>query len=414
MIFPVPDREEKRRPRSVHLSRHLRRRSRLLLTASVLSLLVAPVPATAAPDSDRANGPRTVATNRSFDLLTRPVGEEGRRSALLQAGYALGSWQIHLSGVEIDGAALVRLASEPADEPLLRTVREGLRRPIDLDDFLLFLDDVLVAGAAGLRGKLVFVTSGRARKAGILVHPDDVFKQRPRRYGTRGALSIDQPKPQVDFPLAKDGETLGPNWTMRYRNPQTERELLTALAAKNRTGDFAGRVENLMAQLRKQGGQVYLNSTVRSRERGYLMWGAYALSRMDSRKDLLAGIEKLETVNAAWKLDVPIRWMHPAGWRETRDAAREMADTYDVVYATEQGARASNHYDGRAVDLTAVGLPRQLELRGSDGAERRFDLTAPEQTRDLSLSPELITWVEEHFELEKLKSDYPHWNDAVE
>jgi len=35
-----------------------------------------------------------------------------------------------------------------------------------------------------------------------------------------------------------------------------------------------------------------------------------------------------------------------------------------------------------------------------------------EQTRDLSLSPELIAWVEGHFELEKLVTDYPHWNDA--
>jgi hypothetical protein len=35
-----------------------------------------------------------------------------------------------------------------------------------------------------------------------------------------------------------------------------------------------------------------------------------------------------------------------------------MADTYDVVYAIEQGSRASNHYGGRAVDLSVVGLPQ--------------------------------------------------------
>ena len=386
--------------------------SPLLLIAVALSLLRASV--TAAADPGQTAGARAIATDQHFDVLTPPVGAEGQRTALLQAGYELGSWRIHLAGVEIDGIRLVRLASRPREEPLLRAVREGLRRPIDLDDFLLFLDDVLVAGAAGLRGELVWVTSGRARKAGILVHPDDVFEGRPRRYGTRGALSIDRPKPQVDFPLAKDGEILGPNWTMRFRNPPTEREQLAALAAKSDRGDFAERVEFLIDQLRDQGAVVYLNSTVRSRERGYLMWGAYFLSRTNSREDLLSGVAKLETANASWKLDVPIRWMHPAGWRETRLAAQEMADTYDVVYATEQGARASNHYGGRAVDLSVVGLPKWLELRGSDGIERRFDLTDPEHTRDLSLSPELIAWVEEHFEFAKLKSDYPHWNDAVD
>ena len=36
----------------------------------------------------------------------------------------------------------------------------------------------------------------------------------------------------------------------------------------------------------------------------------------------------------------------------------------------------------------------------------------PAQTRDLSLSPALIRWIEEHFELAKLLSDYPHWDDA--
>ena len=387
---------------------------RLLLAIGALSLLCV-FPAVIATSKPRPiDGPRSIATNRHFDVLTAPHGAEGRRAVLLQAGYALGSWRIHLSGAEIDGVALVRLASQPPPEPLLRAVREGLKRPIDLDDFLLFLDDVLVAGEGGLRGKPVWVTSGRARKAGILVHPDDVFERRPRRYGTRGTLSIDRPRPQVNLPLAKDGEVLGPNWTMRYRNPQTERALLDALAARNQTGKFAERVHDLMDQLKKQGAVVYLNSTVRSRERGYLMWGAYILSRMYSQKDLLSGIAKLETRNNSWNLHIPIQWSHPAGWRETREAAREMADTYDVVYATEKGARESNHYSGRAVDLTALGLPRRLELRGSDGVERRFDLTAADHTRDLNLSPELVAWVEEHFHLDKLKSDYPHWNDAAE
>jgi hypothetical protein len=47
-----------------------------------------------------------------------------------------------------------------------------------------------------------------------------------------------------------------------------------------------------------------------------------------------------------------------------------------------------------------------------DGAGRSFDLMEANQTRDLSLTPELIEWIEAHFQLSKLRSDYPHWDDA--
>ena len=95
----------------------------------------------------------------------------------------------------------------------------------------------------------------------------------------------------------------------------------------------------------------------------------------------------------------------------TVDAATAMADTYGVVYATRGGAKSSSHYDGEAVDFTAVGLPRMVTLKAPSGKTEVFNLGAPEQTRDLSLSPELIAWVEKNFRLRKLKSDYPHWND---
>ena len=65
-----------------------------------------------------------------------------------------------------------------------------------------------------------------------------------------------------------------------------------------------------------------------------------------------------------------------------------------------------------AVDLVAVGLPRVLVLEGPSGERRRFDLSRPDEPLDLSLSPELIDWIERHFGLEKVASDYPHWNDA--
>jgi hypothetical protein len=89
-----------------------------------------------------------------------------------------------------------------------------------------------------------------------------------------------------------------------------------------------------------------------------------------------------------------------------------MADTYDVVFASEAGARRSSHYGGGAVDLTVVALPRALELEAPGGERQRFDLSAPDETRELSLTPEVVEWVERAYGFEKLRPDYPHWNDA--
>jgi hypothetical protein len=369
--------------------------------------------ATAANGVGSAGEPPTLPANRRWDVLRPPRESSDQRAVLEQAARELGDWEIQLAGVGVDGTRLLTICRETRGEPILRALREALRRPVDLDDFLLFLDDVLLAGRSERRGELIWVTPGRAREAGILVHPDDVFhSDKPRRYGERPTLAIDQPKPQRDLPLARDGDPLGPNWTMRYRNPADEQALLAALRSKRGSDDLADRISELMAQLRAAGAEVYLNSTVRSRERGYLMWGAYVLSRTDTRQAQRAMLAKLARTNASWGLGVPIRWAHPDGWRATRDAAREMADTYEVVYATEQGARSSNHYDGTAVDLVALGLPRRLVLRARGGETGHFDLSHPEQTRDLSLTPELIDWLERHFGLEKLEGDYPHWNDT--
>ena len=188
---------------------------------------------------------------------------------------------------------------------------------------------------------------------------------------------------------------------------------LMALIETNVYSTFTERVESLIEQLESQGCIVGLYTTVRNRKRGYLMWGAFRLSRLTSRRDVIKAARDLKKLNKEWKLYVPIRWYHPRGWQATIEAARQMADAYDVVYATKTGARKSKHYGGDAVDLVAIGLPRRLELTGFDGVSKVFDLSHPEQTRDLSLTPALIEWIEKHFHMKKLKLDYPHWDDML-
>ena len=345
----------------------------------------------------------SIQTDRRWEVL--PAHD--RRAAVLEASRRLGRRVIQIGGATIDAPTLKRIHDRSSNEPLVRVVREQMRLAMDVDDLLLFVDDVLVAGR---RVKKVFLTAGRARQAGIMLHPSDVFGGRPRQYGEdQGRIAIDEPPAQAGLRPPRDRALLGPRWTARYRQPTTEAARMTALAEAN--PDFAARVQSLRKQLLDQGAIVYVEATLRDRRRGYLMYGAYWLSRAQSRRQIAARVRKLDQLNRKWKLGVPIRWRHPRGWRATRLAARRMSDTYGVDYATRRGAEKSDHYDGRAIDLFAVGLPRQLVLTAPDGAILRMDLSDPNESRDLSLTPALIDWIEAHFELEKLRSDYPHWRD---
>ena len=144
------------------------------------------------------------------------------------------------------------------------------------------------------------------------------------------------------------------------------------------------------------------------------MWGAYILSRVRSGKELRYLVKVLDQRNREWGLRIPIRWSMPGKWQDIRAAAQAMAETYSVVFATESGAKNSNHYTGVAADFSAVNLPRELTLESPDGSQKKtFDLSSPEEPRDLSLSPQIIEWIETHFELHKLPYDYPHWDDRA-
>jgi hypothetical protein len=376
-----------------------------IATLAGFSLLFVPSGAMA---DDASVGLAPIVIDRELALL--PNGNPA--FALAVAGKELGDWKIALGGVEITGSTLIELAAPPDGEPLLRYVREKLRRAVDLEDFIFWLDDVLVAGQEGRRGEAFVVGAGRGRAAGILVHPDDIFKAAPRRYAAKSdTLDVDTARAPEAYRPALDGEPLGPRWTARYPNPATRKELLDVVTQKRSSADLTTRVQSLVDQIEEQGAEVWLTSTVRPRERGYLMWGAYYLSRTEPA-DQLAAVLKLKGLNEEWGLRIPIAWAHPDGVAATKEAARKMADAYRVVYATERGAKNSSHYTGVAVDFVAIGIPRKLTLRAPSDAVRTFDLSNPDNTRDLSLEPELIAWVEKHFAMKKLSSDYPHWTDT--
>jgi len=329
---------------------------------------------------------------------------------LRQAAAQIGTFRFYFADNWIDGPRLQRLADLCAGDDPRRAMRESFNKPVDTEDFLFFLDDLIAQRK--LYG-VVYVTSSRARSAGILLHPDDVFYGKPRVYGAQGLpLALDKPKTYDNLKPANDGDYPGGGWALRYRDTYGEKNHYAAFSRTKKGARFARRIKSLVTQLRAQGAIVAINSSVRNQKRGYLMWGAFALSRAQSGKDVADLAARLNRINEEYALGVSIKWSYEGDWRRTVESAREMADVYDVVYATERGALSSSHYDGNAVDFAATGLPRKIRLKAPDGAARTFDLSDPAHSRDLSLSPELIEWIELHFKMEKLRSDYPHWENT--
>lgn len=347
--------------------------------------------------------------NRTWDRLQASASDADRRRALHAAAQHLQGVEIDLAGTSVTGTLLAEIAGDHGKEPLLRVARELLRRPVDLDDFLLFLDDLIAARATGQ----VSIPASRARSVGIFVHPYDVFRpERARYYGASGGVvPLDPPPSQDGLRPAKDGDPVGPRWAARYQQPETSKARLAELAGKN--PNFARRVKSLLTQLKNQGAYTEVESAVRRRERGYLIYGSWWLGQANDSTTVDRRIRTLKRLRRKWKLRVPIVWRHPGGWRATVEAARQLADTYSVDYATRKGAKRSKHYDGRAVDFWAVDLPRTVTLQAPDGVKKTFDLSHARESRDLNLTPQLIAWIETHFEMQKLKTDYPHWNDSA-
>ena len=370
--------------------------------------------------------------NRSLDVLKGKVGGNRNRRLFWQAGRKLGDWTIHIADVRLDGPFLQMLAKKDRQDPFSRIVREATGLPLDVDDFVYFLDDVLRAKRKGLRAKSVWLNPVKARKTGVLLDTGDVFEPIHKRLYGRFSFEVytarnhvdqaSQPlseEPQVEDSQAEDSQAedsqaedsqaedsqaedsqaedsqaedsqaensqaensqaedsqadslsvvppieslsrkerlLGPHWTQYYTDPTSEEKMLEALQKAQRSPDFVDRIRMLLKQLREQGAVVGVHSTVRDNRRGYLMWGAYLLSRSHTKDSVKRAARRLRVLNRKWDLNIPIRWYHPAGWRETNRLARQMVNEFDVAFATPHGAHRSKHYNGEAIRLDCDSL----------------------------------------------------------
>ncbi|MEE2903921.1 MAG: hypothetical protein VYC39_16460 [Myxococcota bacterium] len=375
---------------------------------NLISLFITAQCAVGSIPSDTVSYAIEMKSNRTWDILP---GELGPKKALEVAVKKMGVRQFRLAGVLVDKKALENIRRRfSGKEALNRPFREHLGLPIDAADFLYFLDDLLAVDVVALLKNPVELSAASLRNSGIFVHPDDVFFGKPRKYGeAHNPLRITtRSKKAVEKP-AVDGSYIGPRWALRFQQPETESKRLWALYREN--PDFTQRVRSLVKQLRKQGAFVTIESTVRDRRRGFLLYASFVLSRVNSEKKLQETIQRLNELRELWGLNVDVKFMHQAHWRESVRAAKELAHHFGVTYATVGGAKNSSHYDGKAVDIYAIALPRVVTLVAPNGKKRRFDLYADHHSRDLNLSPKMIDWIEENFEFRKLRKDYPHWSD---
>ena len=350
-----------------------------------------------------------IASNRTWETLP---GDRDTKTILEAAAKKIGIRQFRLAGALINRRTLQNIRRRFSnDNELHRPFREHLGLPIDASDFLLFLDDFLAIDPRLLFKHPVDLSASLLRNAGIFMHPDDIFFKKPRLYGaTQNRITLTSTRRKRVFRPAVDGSHIGPSWVLRFQQPATEAKRISALYLKN--PDFGNRVRSLVSQLKEQGAFVMVESTVRDRRRGFLLYASYVLSRAENERELAATVKRLNQLRDSWNLDIDIKFNHQTSWQKTVSAARDLANEFGVTFATIGGARNSSHYDGKAVDIYAISLPRVLTLRAPNGKTRRFDLYEDDQTRDLNLTPELIEWIEKNFNFRKLRKDYPHWSDS--
>lgn len=150
---------------------------------------------------------------------------------------------------------------------------------------------------------------------------------------------------------------------------------------------FRGKVEAFIKALKAGGARVTVSSTRRNKVRAYLMHYCYRIARGE--------------VDASTVPSEPgcnIIWDH-GDETTTRNAARIMADLFDIVY---QPSLTSRHVEGKAVDLT-VRWTGTIKIKDASGKTR--NLPQPANGMNATLQE-----IGRGFGVYKLVSDEPHWS----
>jgi hypothetical protein len=185
--------------------------------------------------------------------------------------------------------------------------------------------------------------------------------------------------PEITFTAKK---LSGSGWVSEF----PDRAATSDLIASFRTG-----TENFVAAMRTGGATVTISSTLRPKERAYLMHYAWRVAKQEiAAKDVPA------------MSGVDIEWVHPND-AASRQGAQDMVDGYHLK---AKPALTSRHTEGRAIDMT-ISWSGNLVITDADGTSSTIP-TAPRNGENTDLVAVGATYgvVKATF-----TGDPPHWSD---
>lgn len=173
-------------------------------------------------------------------------------------------------------------------------------------------------------------------------------------------------------------ELSGPNWVRRF--PQST-------SVDDLTEPFRSNVKRFLGALSAAGARVIIASTLRPRERAYLMHYSAAIVR---RKILPERVPPMDGVS--------IEWVHPSA-HASLSAAMAMASAYCIVHPP---AIDSNHTRGRAIDMRIESiLGKSVAM-----ADGKLAKVCKHTDKDSDLFAIGAT-----YNVIKLVPDIPHWSE---
>lgn len=151
---------------------------------------------------------------------------------------------------------------------------------------------------------------------------------------------------------------------------------------------FATQTNQFLDALRQAGATVRVSSTLRNRNRAWVMHYAWRIAKGElAPSDVPANPE------------VSINWDH-GDLKASRRAAQEMVNLFGIRY---KPSLTSNHIEGTAIDMT-ISWDQPIHVRDASGRSHRID-----QPRSGNTNTDLHA-VGATYGLRKLASDPPHWS----
>lgn len=173
----------------------------------------------------------------------------------------------------------------------------------------------------------------------------------------------------------------GAHWVKQYPTSQVTDTLIDP---------FKQNVESFIRMLESNGASISIGATYRPRERAYLMHYAWLIAN---------GKLKYGAYPTNDPYGINIVWDH--GSEEvSRAAAREMVSGYRMAHPA---ALKSRHTEGRAIDMTITGLPKNLNISDK--------ITLEIGSAPAAANRALWRIAAKYFSVHKLPKDPPHWSE---